>query len=127
MLDFKRGEKMITERINGLVSIIVPIHNSELFLPKCLESIRRQTYKEIELILIDDGSEDSSRTICEVFQANNPNINIIVWKNEVASGVSSARNKGLDLATGEFIAFIDSDDYIDEQFIENLVDNMKKN
>ena len=105
------------------VSIIVPVYNVESYLKKCLESIINQTYKNIEIILIDDGSTDNSSIICDNYQEIDKRIKVIHQEN---MGLSSARNKGLEIATGELISFIDSDDYVELDFIEylyNLITN----
>ena len=106
--------------MNYLVSIIVPIYNKEKFLHKLIDSIINQTYKNIEIILVDDGSLDNSLNIC--YEYNDDRIKVISKKN---GGVSSARNIGLDNASGDYIAFIDGDDYVDSNYIYKLVSNIK--
>lgn len=101
-----------------LVSIIVPIYNSEKYLKRCLESIVNQTYKDLELILVNDGSTDSSLNICHEYANKDKRIIVINKENE---GVSIARNCGLDKASGEKICFIDSDDYIESNMIEKMI------
>ena len=105
-----------------LVSIIIPIYNSSKYLNKLLSDIVDQTYKNIEIILIDDGSEDNSLEICKNFQHKDERIKIISQKNQ---GVSSARNEGIECATGKCVTFIDSDDTVDKSFIEVLVNNVE--
>lgn len=100
-----------------LISIIIPIYNVEKYLEKCLDSVIKQTYDNIEIILIDDGSEDKSKQICDDYAKIDNRIKVIHKKNE---GVSKARNIGIDTSKGEFITFIDSDDYIDKNYIEEL-------
>lgn len=100
------------------ISIIVPIYNSELFLKKTIESILNQTYKNLEVILVNDGSTDNSLKICQYYEKLDSRIIIINQKN---SGVSSARNAGLECATGDFIGFVDSDDYIDIEMFEKML------
>lgn len=90
-----------------LVSIIVPVYNAEKFLKKCLDSICRQTYKNLEILLIDDGSDDHSRIICEQYAMQDHRIEVEIKDN---GGVSSARNVGIEKATGKYIMFVDSDD-----------------
>lgn len=102
-----------------LVSIIIPVYNTEKYLRKCLDSVVNQTYKNIEIILVNDGSTDESENICKEYENNYKNIKYIKKEN---GGLSSSRNYGVKQATGEYICFIDSDDYIDE----NLIDNLKK-
>ncbi len=103
---------------NTLVSIIIPIYNVEKYLNECLESVCAQTYREIEIILVNDGSTDNSISICEKFQKIDNRITIINKKN---AGLSAARNSGLEIAKGEYIYFLDSDDYISPDAIELLV------
>lgn len=105
------------------ISVIVPIFNGEKYLRRCIESILKQTYKNIELILINDGSEDKSLAICEEYKKNDKRIIIINKENE---GVSIARNIGIEKATGELISFVDADDYLEITFLQELFDMMKK-
>ena len=104
---------------NDMISIIIPIYNVEKYLEKCLDSILNQTYKNLEIILIDDGSTDNSPNICNSYCEKDKRIKIIHKNNE---GVSSARNKGIELSTGKYIVFIDSDDYVSNEHIEVLYD-----
>ena len=107
-----------------LISVIVPIYNAEKYLKRCLDSIINQKYKDLEIILIDDGSTDSSIQICNEYKLLDNRIKLISMKNQ---GVSCARNKGIDLANGEYIAFVDSDDTIDEKFINEMYNACVKN
>lgn len=109
---------------NELVSIIVPIYNMEKFLRKCIESIVMQTYKNLEILLIDDGSTDSSVQICDEWKIRDNRV-IVVHKSN--GGLSDARNVGLDIAKGTFYAFIDSDDYITSDMIEIMLNSVKNN
>lgn len=104
-----------------LISIIVPIYNIEDYLSKCLESIINQSYKETEIILIDDGSTDNSYLICKKYKLKDKRIKIVHKKH---GGLSSARNLGLEMATGELISFVDGDDYLELDFYEKLKKNM---
>lgn len=104
--------------MNNKVSIIVPVYNVEMHLHKCIESIINQTYKNLEILLIDDGSKDNSGKICDQFAKKDSRIKVIHKKN---GGLPDARNRGLELATGEYVSFIDSDDWIDPQMIEELL------
>ena len=104
---------------NDMISIIIPIYNVEKYLEKCLDSILNQTYKNLEIILIDDGSTDNSPNICNSYCEKDKRIKIIHKNNE---GVSSARNKGIELSKGKYIVFIDSDDYVSNEHIEVLYD-----
>ncbi|WP_217270423.1 glycosyltransferase family 2 protein, partial [Lactobacillus helveticus] len=99
------------------VSIIVPVYKAENSIRKCIDSILTQTYREIELILVDDGSPDRSGQICDKYQSDT-RVKVIHTLNK---GVSHARNIGLDHATGDYITFCDSDDFYEPFFIENMV------
>jgi len=101
-----------------LVSIIVPIYNTEKYLTPCIESLINQTYKNLEILLIDDGSKDSSGEICDKFAKKDNRIKVFHLEN---GGVSRARNTGLNYATGEWVTFVDGDDFIDVTMIEKLV------
>lgn len=101
-----------------LVSVIVPVYNAKESLSKCVESILSQSFTNFELILIDDGSTDESRNICDDYAIKDTRI---VTFHKSNGGVSSARNKGLDLAQGEFVTFIDSDDYVCASFLDSLL------
>ena len=105
------------EDVNSLISIIVPVYNVQEYLPKCLDSIINQTYKNLEIILVDDGSTDNSGKLCDEYAERDKRIKIIHQKN---SGQANARNKGIKESKGKYIAFVDSDDWIDEDFIETL-------
>lgn len=100
-----------------LVSIIVPIYNSEKYLSECIESILNAQYKHIELLLIDDGSTDDSINICHQYANRDNRVRVFSKGN---GGVSSARNLGLEYATGDWIAFIDSDDYVSPCFLKEF-------
>lgn len=109
--------------MSALVSIIIPIYNLEKYIKHCLESVVNQTYKELEIICIDDGSTDGSAEIIKSMAENDPRIKYIYQEN---AGVSAARNKGLDTATGEYVMFVDGDDYIHYQAVEILSECLKK-
>lgn len=104
--------------MKNLISIIVPIYNVEKYLKKCIESIVNQTYENIEIILIDDGSNDNSGIICDEYAKKDNRIIVIHKEN---GGVSSARNKGLKIAKGEWISFVDADDWIEQNFCQTLL------
>lgn len=106
------------------VSIIVPVYNVENYLKQCLDSILNQSLKEIEVIVINDGSTDRSGSICDDYSKKDNRIKVCHTKN---NGLSAARNKGLELASGEYIGFVDSDDYIRKDMIKNLYDACKVN
>ncbi|MBR2786956.1 MAG: glycosyltransferase [Clostridia bacterium] len=102
---------------NDLISIVVPIYNVEEYLKRCVDTIINQTYKNLEIILVDDGAKDNSGKICDEYINKDNRIKVIHKEN---GGLSDARNVGLENANGEYIAFIDSDDYISKDFIEKL-------
>lgn len=104
--------------INSLISIIVPIYNSEKYIRRCIESILSQTFKDFELLLIDDGSKDNSGRICDEYAEKDSRVRVFHKKN---GGVSSARNFGIDNAKGEWVTFIDSDDWVEAEYIANFV------
>lgn len=104
-----------------LISIIVPVYNVEKYIKECLDSLIDQTYKNIEIIIVDDGSTDKSGKICDEYEKKNKNIKVIHKENE---GLGFARNTGLENAKGEFVTFVDSDDYVDNNFIEELYNNI---
>lgn len=101
-----------------LVSIIIPVYNVEKYLPKCLKSVAEQTYKNLEIFLVDDGSTDKSGMICDTFARNDKRI---IVNHKSNAGVSAARNWALDQAKGEYILFIDSDDWIADTLVEYTV------
>ena len=103
-----------------LISIIVPVYKVERYLPRCIESILKQTYTNFELILVDDGTPDRSGIICDKYAEKDSRIRVIHKEN---GGVSTARNTGIDAAKGEWITFVDSDDWINYDFIESFLNN----
>lgn len=106
---------------SGTISVIVPVYNVEEYLPRCLESILGQTYRDLQVILVDDGSTDGSSRLCAEFAERDPRIECIRTSN---SGVSAARNRGLEAAKGRWIGFVDADDYIEAGFYETLVTHL---
>ncbi len=106
---------------NSLVTVIVPVFNTSQYLDRCIKSLIEQTYKNIEIILIDDHSTDDSLQICKKY-ANEDN-RIIIIENEVNKGVSISRNNGIERANGEYIMFLDSDDYVTNSYIEDIIDD----
>lgn len=110
--------------MNPKLSIIVPIYNVEEYLENCIDSILDQTFKDFELILVNDGSPDNSLEICYRYQEKDERVKVIDKKN---GGVSSARNAGIDIALGEYIAFIDPDDDIEINMYERLIEGAIKN
>ena len=100
-----------------MISVIVPIYNSEMYLPECLDSLIHQTFRDLEIILVDDGSQDGSLNICRKYAQDDKRILVIQQKN---GGSTRARREGLKAAKGEYISFIDSDDWVDLSFYERL-------
>ena len=110
--------KGVTDMKNPLISVIVPVYRVENYLPECIESICSQTYTNLEIILVDDGSPDNCGAICEKYAAKDSRIKVVHKPN---GGLSSARNAGLDVASGEFIGFVDSDDIIEHEMYEKMM------
>lgn len=106
-----------------LVSVIVPIYNAERYMKPCIDSIRNQSYTNIEIILVDDGSTDGGPSICDTYKEMDSRIQVIHKKN---GGVSAARNAGLEAANGTYLSFVDADDTISQVMIEKLVQAMEK-
>lgn len=104
------------------ISVIVPVYNAEKWLNRCVDSILKQSYKEFELILVNDGSKDSSGEICDRYKEADGRVRVLHKEN---AGVSEARNTGIDLATGDYIMFIDSDDEILDGFFENALNKIE--
>ena len=108
---------------NPLISVVVPIYKVEEYLQRCVDSIINQTYKNLEIILVDDGSPDSCPKMCDNFAKQDKRIKVI---HKINAGVSEARNTGLEYATGDYVGFIDSDDYIHPTMYEKLLNGIKK-
>ena len=106
-----------------MISVIVPVYNVAGYLDRCIKSILNQTYSDLEVILVNDGSTDGSDEICLRYKNEDPRITVISQSNQ---GVSVARNAALEVAHGEWISFVDSDDYLDSDFYECLIDASKK-
>lgn len=104
------------------ISVIIPVFNAEVYLKRCLDSVINQTYRNLEIILINDGSTDSSDKICDEYKQKDNRIIVIHQENK---GQSAARNKGLDISTGDFVGFVDADDFIDEKMYEKLMYSLK--
>ena len=109
--------------MNKKVSIIIPVYNTEKYLEKCLDSIINQEYRNLEIIIVNDGSTDNSMNIIKKYQKLDSRIKVFEQSNK---GTGSARNKGLDNATGDYISFVDSDDYVSPLFIKKLVEAIKE-
>lgn len=109
--------------VSPLVSVIVPIFNVEEYLPLCLSSLQKQIYKNIEFILVDDGSTDHCMTICEEYAGKDKRFKLIHQEN---GGLSAARNTGIDHANGQYLGFVDGDDWISENMYQSLIDAMQQ-
>lgn len=107
-----------------MISIIIPVYNVEKYLERCVNSVLKQSYNDLEIILVDDGSTDNSGKICDRFKKKDDRIIVIHQRNQ---GLSAARNIGITKANGEYIAFVDSDDYILDDMYETLYKNLIKN
>lgn len=109
--------------MNPLISVIVPIYNVEKYLSRCVDSIINQTYKNLEIILVDDGSPDNCPKMCDDYAEKDSRIKVVHKKN---GGLSDARNAGMTVASGEYISYIDSDDYVAVDFFEILLNTIQK-
>lgn len=109
--------------MEDLISVIIPVYNVEKYLKRCLDSIIKQTYKKLEIILVDDGSTDNSGKICDEYAKKDERIIVIHKAN---GGLSDARNKGIEIAKGKYIGFVDSDDWISDKMYETLYSNAIK-
>lgn len=107
--------------MKDLISVVIPVYNVEKYVEECIISVINQTYTNIEIILVDDGSKDSSGKICDLYSKKDSRIKVIHKEN---GGLSDARNAGIDEARGKYITFIDSDDYVDEKYIEVLYESL---
>ncbi len=110
--------------MNDLISVVVPVYNAEKYLERCVQSICGQTYKNLEIILVNDGSSDNSGALCKKLASSDDRIKVIQQEN---GGSSIARNTGLDYATGDILAFVDSDDHLDLSMFEQMMELMVAN
>lgn len=110
--------------MDSLISVIVPIYNVEKYLDRCVDSIINQTYKNLEIILVDDGSPDNCPQMCDDYAKKDSRIKVVHKEN---GGLSDARNVGMEVATGEYVSFIDSDDYVSLDFYETLLETIVDN
>ena len=110
--------------MHDLISVVIPVFNVEAYLDKCMASVVQQSYKELEIIVVDDGSTDNSPQICDNWSVKDGRVHVIHKEN---GGLSDARNAGLSVATGSYISFVDSDDWLKPQFIETLMRTLKEN
>ena len=107
-----------TLKNSPLVSVIIPVYNTEKYLLKCVDSVLAQTYTNIEIILVEDGSPDNCPTLCDEYAKKDSRIKVIHKKNE---GSSLARKTGINNANGEYLAFVDSDDWVEENYIKKAI------
>ena len=117
------NEKVNMAGMEDLISIVIPLYNSQRFIGKCVESLLGQTYTNLEVIIVDDASTDNSLKIVEGYAQKDSRIKILCGKKY--SGVSAVRNAGLKIANGEYICFVDSDDYVSKYFLESLITSVK--
>lgn len=110
--------------MKDLVSVIIPVYNVKVYLERCVRSVMGQTYQQLEIVLVDDGSPDGCREICEKMAKEDARIKVYHKEN---GGLSDARNYGVQRSTGQYIAFIDSDDYVAPEYIEYLVSMLERN
>ncbi|HCR4895454.1 TPA: glycosyltransferase family 2 protein, partial [Enterococcus faecium] len=108
---------------SDLISVIIPVYNVEKYVGSCLESVCNQTYKNLDIIIVDDGSKDSSNKICEDYALKDSRIRIIHKNN---AGLGLARNTGLEHVKGKYVAFIDSDDFVAANYIEAMLNGIKR-
>ena len=111
------------EQVNPLISVIIPVYNIEAYIADCVESIMNQTYQNLQIILVDDGSDDGSGAICNQYADLDQRIEVIHQPNK---GLVSARKNGLKRAKGDYIGFVDGDDYIETEMYERLLEEMQK-
>lgn len=106
-----------------LISVIVPVYNVERYLRRCVDSILHQTYQDLEVLLVDDGSTDASGAICDEYAAQEERVAAVHQKN---GGLSAARNAGLERAQGTYLCFVDSDDFLDSRMLETLCRDLQE-
>lgn len=109
--------------MNELVSIVIPVYNVDKYIRECLDSVINQSYKNLQIILVDDGSTDNSGKICDEYAVKDSRITVIHQENQ---GAGAAKNTGLDLVKGEYLSLIDSDDYLELNYYETMVSNLKQ-
>lgn len=109
--------------MNGVISVIIPVYNVEAYLPQCMDSLLAQDYEQLEVILIDDGSRDESGAICDAYAAKDSRVKVIHQPN---GGAAAAKNAGLRVATGEYLTFLDSDDYLEPNVYGYMVEILRK-
>ena len=105
-----------------MVSVIIPVYNVLPYIKESIESVINQTYKDLEIIIVDDGSDDGSELVCDIYKKD-PRVKVVHQKNQ---GLSGARNTGLDISTGDYIAFLDSDDAFYPEMIQTMLEGIEK-
>lgn len=110
--------------MNDLITVMIPAYNAEKYIGRCIESLLKQTYKEIEILIVNDGSKDNTKSICEEYFQKDTRVRLV---NQENGGEGAARNTGLREAKGKYLSFVDADDYVKEDFIERLHTNLVKN
>ena len=123
MLEIFGKKNRLEDSVDIIISVIVPVYNMEQYLKKCIDSIINQSFKDFELIIVNDGSTDGSMDILSKYKKEHTNIVIINKSNE---GLGEARNTALEVCRGEYIAFVDSDDYIDSNMLQKMYEKSKK-
>jgi glycosyltransferase involved in cell wall biosynthesis len=123
-LDYPNIAGKVKSKVMNKISVIVPIYKVEKYLTKCLDSIINQSYKNLEIILVDDGSPDNCPVICDEYAKRDNRIKVIHKRN---SGLSAARNTGIKMASGDYVSFIDSDDWLDQGTFEHITSSLKDN
>ena len=118
------GRKIKMSQLDMLVSIIVPAYNAQLHLAECLDSLLKQTYSNLQIIVVDDGSTDNTAVICDEYRKKDERIVVIHKSN---GGLSDARNAGIEIAKGKYITLIDSDDYVEKDYVQFLYQLIKEN
>ena len=110
--------------MNDLITVMIPAYNAQKYIGRCIESLLKQTYKEIEILIVNDGSKDNTKSICEEYSQKDSRVRLV---NQENGGEGAARNTGLREAKGKYLTFVDADDYVKEDFIERLHTNLVKN
>ncbi len=110
--------------MNDLITVMIPAYNAQKYIGRCIESLIEQTYKDIEILIVNDGSKDSTKSICEEFSQKDARVRLV---NQENGGEGAARNTGLREARGKYLTFVDADDYVKEDFIERLHTNLVNN
>ena len=110
--------------MNDLITVMIPAYNAQKYIGRCIESLLKQTYKEIEILIVNDGSKDDTQSICEDYSQKDSRVRLV---NQENGGEGAARNTGLREAKGKYLTFVDADDYVKEDFIERLHTNLVKN